>query len=130
MAALINLDLPWNPTRLEQRKGRKRIGQIHDTVEIYNMRYADSVEDRVHQLLSDRLKDIHNLFGQIPDILEDVWVAMAVGEKERAAKIINELPKSHPFELRYTHVGKTDWESSSDVLDAAEKKKALSKGWG
>jgi len=49
LARLINLDLPWNPTRLEQRKGRiQRIGQIHDTVEIYNMRYKDSVEDRVH----------------------------------------------------------------------------------
>ncbi|HUY35179.1 MAG TPA: phospholipase D-like domain-containing anti-phage protein [Pirellulales bacterium] len=131
LATLINLDLPWNPTRLEQRKGRiQRIGQIHDTVEIYNMRYADSVEDRVHQLLSDRLKDIHSLFGQIPDILEDVWVAVAAGEKERATKIIDELPKRHPFELRYTHVGKTHWESCSDVLDAGEKRKVLSEGWG
>ena len=39
LARLINLDLPWNPTRLEQRKGRiQRIGQIHDTVEIYDIR--------------------------------------------------------------------------------------------
>ncbi|MGH7492162.1 MAG: phospholipase D-like domain-containing anti-phage protein, partial [bacterium] len=38
LATLINLDLPWNPTRLEQRKGRiQRIGQNHDTVHIYNM---------------------------------------------------------------------------------------------
>ncbi len=30
---LINLDLPWNPTRLKQRKGRiQRIGQIRDEV--------------------------------------------------------------------------------------------------
>jgi SNF2 family DNA or RNA helicase len=29
----INLDLPWNPTRLEQRKGRiQRIGQLRDVV--------------------------------------------------------------------------------------------------
>jgi len=35
---LINLDLPWNPTRLEQRKdGSRRIGQIHDMVQIYNL---------------------------------------------------------------------------------------------
>ena len=75
------------------------------------MRYKDSVEDRVHELLSDRLQDIFSLFGQIPDVLEDAWVAMALGEKERAKKIIDELPKSHPFELRYTHVEKINWES-------------------
>jgi SNF2 family DNA or RNA helicase len=33
LGALINLDLPWNPTRLEQRKGRiQRIGQLRDVV--------------------------------------------------------------------------------------------------
>lgn len=130
LARLINLDLPWNPTRLEQRKGRiQRIGQIHDMVEIYNMRYKDSVEDRVHQLLSDRLQDIFNLFGQIPDVLEDAWVAMALGEKERAKKVIDELPKSHPFELRYTRVEKIDWESCREVLDAGEKHRVLAQGW-
>jgi len=130
LARLINLDLPWNPTKLEQRKGRiQRIGQIHDTVEVYNMRYKDSVEDRVHQLLSDRLQDIFSLFGQVPDVLEDAWVAVALGERERAKKIIDEVPRSHPFELRYTHVEKIDWESCRQVLDAAEKQRVLAEGW-
>ncbi|NOX54981.1 MAG: DEAD/DEAH box helicase family protein [Planctomycetes bacterium] len=130
LARLINLDLPWNPTRLEQRKGRiQRIGQVHDVVEIYNMRYKDSVEDRVHELLSERLHDIFSLFGQIPDVLEDVWVAVALGEKERAKKIIDELPKVHPFELRYTHVQKIDWESCRRVLDKAEIDRLLTAGW-
>jgi superfamily II DNA/RNA helicase len=130
LSTLINLDLPWNPTRLEQRKGRiQRIGQIHDSIYIYNLRYKDSVEDRVHHLLSERLQDIYTLFGQIPDILEDVWVAVALGEKERAKKIIDQLPKNHPFEVRYTNVEKVDWESCRRVLDEAEKKKALLKGW-
>jgi len=40
LAILINLDLPWNPTRLEQRKGQiQRIGQVRDTVHICNLRY-------------------------------------------------------------------------------------------
>jgi hypothetical protein len=34
------------------------------------MRYRDSIEDRVHRLLSSRLKNIHDIFGQIPDTLE------------------------------------------------------------
>ena len=130
LSTLINLDLPWNPTRLEQRKGRiQRIGQIHDAVWVYNMRYKDSVEDRVHQLLSSRFQDIYSMFGQLPDVLEDVWVNIALGERERAKKIIDQLPKSHPFEVRYTQVEKVDWESCSEVLETTEKKKALLTGW-
>jgi len=35
LATLINPDLPWNPTRLEQRKGRiQRIGQLADTARV------------------------------------------------------------------------------------------------
>jgi len=35
LGSLINLDLPWNPTRLEQRKGRiQHIGQVYDKVYI------------------------------------------------------------------------------------------------
>jgi superfamily II DNA or RNA helicase len=131
LATLINLDLPWNPTRLEQRKGRiQRIGQVHDTVYVYNLRYKDSVEDRVHELLSGRLQGIYQLFGQIPDVLEDAWIAVAQGERERAKKIIDELPAVHPFELRYTQVEPVDWESCRQVLDAGEKRRVLSNGWG
>jgi superfamily II DNA or RNA helicase len=130
LGTLINLDLPWNPTRLEQRKGRiQRIGQINDSVKIYNLRYKDSVEDRVHQLLSTRLQDIFSLFGQIPDVLEDAWIMMALGEKEEAKKIIDALPKEHPFEVRYSHVENVDWESCAVVLSAEEKRRILGQGW-
>jgi hypothetical protein len=130
MARLINLDLPWNPTRLEQRKGRiQRIGQIHDVVQIYNMRYKDSVEDRVHELLSSRLRDIYDLFGQLPDVLEDAWIAMALGERERAKKVIDEVPQSHPFEVRYTEVENSDWESCRLVLDSSERRAHMNQGW-
>jgi hypothetical protein len=130
LGTLINLDLPWNPSRLEQRKGRiQRIGQLRDTVDVYNMRYAGSVEDRVHDLLSERLENIANLFGQIPDILEDVWIDLALGEIDAARKTIDAVPKKHPFQLRYHTVEKVDWESCARVLDAEERKRFLSQGW-
>jgi hypothetical protein len=127
---LINLDLPWNPTRLEQRKGRiQRIGQLNDTVWIYNMRYVGSVEDRVHQLLSTRLHDIYNLFGQIPDVLEDAWIDVAMGNIERARQVIAGVPSKHPFELRYHGIQPTDWESCERVLSNAAKREALTRPW-
>lgn len=130
LGALINLDLPWNPTRLEQRKGRiQRIGQRFDTVYVYNMRYQDSVEDRVHELLSERLENIYAVFGQLPDVLEDAWVAVAKGERERARQIIDEVPRQHPFELRYTQVEKVPWETCAQVLSDQAKWEALSRRW-
>lgn len=130
LGTLINLDLPWNPTRLEQRKGRiQRIGQLRDVVYIYNMRYKDSVEDRVHQLLSGRLEGIHRMFGQIPDVLEDAWVEIAMGNKERAKEIIDYIPEQHPFEMKYNKIEHIDWESCSEVLNNVERKQILSSGW-
>ncbi len=130
LGTLINLDLPWNPTRLEQRKGRiQRIGQIRETVFIYNMRYQGSVEDRVHELLSDRLESIHAMFGQIPDVLEDVWIDLAMGEIEKAKTTIDTVPQQHPFELKYHNIERVEWESCSQVLDADCKRKHLLKGW-
>ncbi len=131
LGSLINLDLPWNPTRLEQRKGRiQRIGQINDKVYIYNMRYKDSVEDKVHSMLSERLESIHDMFGQIPDILEDVWIDVALNNIEEANRIIDEVPKYHPFQLRYEKgVGKVNWEECTEVLDKVEKRKYLMNPW-
>jgi len=132
LGTLINLDLPWNPTRLEQRKGRiQRIGQENDKIYIYNMRYKDSVEDRVHEMLSERLQNISNIFGQLPDVLEDVWIQVALNNKAEAEKIIDSIPKQHPFELKYEQqaIGHVDWESCVTVLSEKEKRKSLLDGW-
>jgi hypothetical protein len=130
LGTLINLDLPWNPSRLEQRKGRiQRIGQWRDEVDIYNLRYAGSVEDRVHQLLSERSEDISNLFGQLPDIIEDAWIDVAVGEIEKAKQTIDAVPRKHPFEIRYHTIEHVDWESCATVLNSADRKQFLSRGW-
>lgn len=130
LGSLINLDLPWNPTRLEQRKGRiQRIGQIYDDVWIYNMRYRGSVEDRVHDLLSQRFSGIFNMFGQIPDTLEDIWVQVAMDKIDDARRTIEAVPPRHPFEIRYDTITPIDWESCARVLDDFERKKYLLKGW-
>ncbi|MFW6344426.1 MAG: helicase-related protein [Sediminispirochaetaceae bacterium] len=85
---LINIDLPWNSTRLEQRKGRiQRIGQNHDIINVLNLRYKDSVEDKVHESLSERLRQVNNIFGQVPDVLKDGWVKVVLDKMEEAEKL-------------------------------------------
>ena len=132
LGTLINIDLPWNPTRLEQRKGRiQRIGQMADAIYVYNMRYKDSVEDKVHRRLSGRLKEIHKLFGQIPDVLEDVWVAIARNDEESAERAISKLPEKNPFIVKYETAisDHGDWEKCSVVLDKQDELRELLKGW-
>jgi hypothetical protein len=131
LGALINIDLPWNPTRLEQRKGRiQRIGQTRSEVWIANLRYRDSVEDRVHQVLADRLESIHELFGQIPDTLEDVWVQIALNSESEARQLIDRTAATrNPFDVKYSKVEDADWETCSLVLDPIAVREQLQKGW-
>ena len=127
LGSLINLDLPWNPTRLEQRKGRI---QRFDTVWVHNMRYSGSVEDRVHELLSERLENIHSLFGQLPDTLEDAWINVARGEIQKAKQTIDAVPEQHPFQIRYhEEIEPVEWEKCETVLNAHERHQQLQRGW-
>lgn len=131
LGTLINIDLPWNPTRLEQRKGRiQRIGQARSEIWIANLRYRGSVEDRVHQVLADRLEAIHGLFGQIPDTLEDVWVQVALQDEAAARQMIDRTTMTrNPFDIKYSKVEDADWETASAVLEPMAVKELLSKGW-
>ena len=131
LGTLINIDLPWNPTRLEQRKGRiQRIGQARSEIWIANLRYRDSVEDRVHQVLADRLEAIHGLFGQIPDTLEDVWVQVALHDEQAARQLIDRTTSTrNPFDVKYSKVEDAAWETCASVLNAVSMKELLSREW-
>jgi ERCC4-related helicase len=131
LGTLINIDLPWNPTRLEQRKGRiQRIGQVRSEVWIANLRYRGSVEDRVHQVLADRMESIHQLFGQIPDTLEDVWIKIALEGEQEAFQLIDRTTATrNPFDAKYSKVEDADWETCSLVLDPIAVREQLSRGW-
>ena len=132
LSTLINVDLPWNPTRLEQRKGRiQRIGQDAETILIYNMRYQGSVEDKVHNKLSGRLKEIYDIFGQIPEVLQDVWIFMAQNDERKAMEVIDKTPRKNPFVIKYEmdipYCG--DWENCAEVLLREDKLRKLKEGW-
>jgi len=95
------------------------------------MRYKDSVEDKVHEVLSERLKKIKDIFGQIPDTLEDVWIDVALNKVEQAKERIGKLPVENPFTLKYeTGISVSeDWETSTFVLDHDDKLKKLLTRW-
>jgi SNF2 family DNA or RNA helicase len=66
---MFNYDLPWNPMKIEQRIGRlDRIGQEHP-VEIYNFAIEDTLEDRVLQVLHDRIQIFESTVGDLDPII-------------------------------------------------------------
>lgn len=69
---LINVDVPWNPARLEQRIGRiARLGQQAKEVEIYNLWYPDSVEAKIYSRLLQR-KELYELaVGEFPELISE-----------------------------------------------------------
>jgi hypothetical protein len=79
LGTLINIDLPWNPSRLEQRIGRiKRFGQRRDRVDMLNLVYHGSekptLDEKIYEKLSARMKDRYDIFGTLPDVIEDDWI--------------------------------------------------------
>jgi hypothetical protein len=61
---MINYDLPWNPTRLEQRMGRiHRYGQKYE-VYIYNLVATSTREGMVFHALLDKLEKMRKGLGQ------------------------------------------------------------------
>ena len=85
----------------------------------------------MHKVLSNRLNDIYNMFGQIPDTLEDVWIDIALNNEEQAKERIDALPKQNPFSIKYETIPPhTDnWEACATVLDKKDKLKQLMRGW-
>jgi superfamily II DNA or RNA helicase len=68
--AMVNYDLPWNPMKLEQRIGRlDRIGQAHNVI-VLNLIIGETVEQRVRQVLENKLAIIRSQFGE--DKLADI----------------------------------------------------------
>lgn len=70
--AVVNYDLPWNPMRLEQRIGRvDRIGQTH-IVRAMNLTLNETVEERVREVLEEKLARILEEFGvdKLADVLD------------------------------------------------------------
>jgi SNF2 family DNA or RNA helicase len=70
--SLINLDVPWNPARLEQRIGRiARLGQKAAEVNIVNLWYPESIEAKMYTRLLSRRSDYELAVGEAADIFSD-----------------------------------------------------------
>lgn len=134
LGTLINLDLPWNPARLEQRLGRiKRIGQARRSVDMLNLVYHDTQDEKIYQVISRRMKDRYNVFGGLPDAIEDDWIESVEKLEEMMDAYIHLRKQARDlFELRYEETidpDKDRWELCSRVLSRRDVVDRLSEPW-
>ena len=71
-AALVHVDMPWNPMRLHQRVGRlSRYGQRRP-VSVFILRNPDTVEARIWDLLNEKLERVQLALSSVMDEQEDI----------------------------------------------------------
>jgi superfamily II DNA or RNA helicase len=134
LGTLINVDLPWNPSRLEQRLGRiKRFGQARRNVDMLNLVYHDTQDEKVYQVISRRMKDRYDLFGGLPDTIEDEWIEnIEILEQMMDEYIHLRQNARNVFEMRYQTTIDPDrerWELCSRVLARRDVLERLSLPW-
>ena len=133
LGALINIDLPWNPTKLEQRIGRiKRFGQIREKVDMLNLVHEQTVDEKVYERLSERMRDRYNLFGSLPYTIKDEWIEDIETLGEELDQYINAQKEGTGFDLRYTTTmqpTERDWRDCSEVLSRRDFAELMSAGW-
>ena len=100
---MINVDVPWVPSDLEQRIGRiARLGQKEDEVVIDNIWYPFSIESNMYKRLIDRQRDMSFAIGQFPDLIAEA-IKNFVDDKDakKIEKTIDEInKKKNTYEMK------------------------------
>jgi hypothetical protein len=133
LGTLINIDLPWNPTRLEQRIGRiKRFGQKRETVDMLNLVNEQTVDEKIYERLSERMRNRYDLFGSLPDTIKDEWIEDIETLGEKMDEFINAQKEATGFDLRYTGTmapPDKDWRDCSEVLSRRDFAVLMTTAW-
>lgn len=134
LGTLINIDLPWNPSKLEQRLGRiKRFGQARKSVDMLNLVYHQTQDEKVYQVLSRRMKDRYDIFGSLPDTIDDEWIEDIENLEEDLDRYwARRKQTQNAFQARYQQSVSPDanrWELCSQVLSRQDLLGKLSEAW-
>lgn len=133
LGCLINLDLPWNPTLLEQRKGRVQRGTVAKRIPFYNMRYDRGAEQKLFETLSGRIQEITAIFGTVPDFIVDRWVEDMLENKqwdENTLLTVISDQRENPFMLKETTESlDADWDATTEVLNKNDAYRELLGAW-
>lgn len=90
-------------------------------------------DETVYNVLSKRLKDKFDIFGGLPDTIEDDWIESVEELEKKMDEYIHLRNKAKDvFELRYKTTIDPDqnrWEQCSQVISRKDINDKLSESW-
>lgn len=93
----------------------------------------DTQDEKIYQVLSRRLKDKFDIFGGLPDAIEDEWIENVEKIEEMMDRYLHLRQEARDaFELRYKETINPDqnrWELCARVLSRRDVEERLSKPW-
>jgi hypothetical protein len=92
-----------------------------------------TVDEKVYAKLSARMKDRFDIFGTLPDVIDDDWIEDEERFEAQLRDYTDRRARANAFGLRYGDDVDTKgerWELCEKVLARNEVRKRLSRGWG
>ena len=66
-----------------------------------NLVYHGTVDEKVYETLSARMQDRYNIFGTLPDVIEDDWIEDIENLGEKLREFTTKKKQANAFDLRY-----------------------------
>jgi hypothetical protein len=90
------------------------------------------VDEKIYDRLSERMRDRYNLFGSLPDTIQDEWIDDIETLGQKLDDYIHAQKSATGFDLRYTESmmpPEKDWRDFSEVLSRRDLVTLMSTGW-
>ena len=93
--------------------------------------YANTHDEKIYAVLSRRIRDRYDLFGSLPDTIEDEWIQDIENLDEYLSQFTEKKRRANAFDLRYgqTVMEGPGWELCEKVLARRDVIERLSEGW-
>jgi len=110
-SAIVNVDMPWNPAKVEQRIGRvDRIGQTADVVRVVNVWYPNTYEAKMYKVLFERHHIWWVIVGPASGIIEQRLVEAFEGGlrgdklEKRIMEVVEQVERSKDEAVRLARI--------------------------
>jgi len=94
--------------------------------------YQDTVDEKIYERLSDRMKDRFDLFGSLPDTIEDQWIENIEFMDEKLDEYIDAQKRVNGFDIRYNtnlDAQEDEWRNCAKVLSRRSIDTLMRNGW-
>lgn len=68
-----------------------------------NLVYSETQDEKVYNVLSERLRDVYDIFGSLPDTIDDDWIENEEELRKRMDEYMHEREKAQDaFTVKYS----------------------------